>query len=78
MLGRRRYTGPSNKLDLAERIRRRALRGRPAAIGEPANDTGRQPPPEIAPVPPAGQRPDRQSARRRETAKVLSFADTPV
>lgn len=78
MLGRRRYTGPSNKLDLAERIRRRALRGRPVAIGAPANDTGRPTVPKVAAAPPAGQRLERHGARRRETANVLSFADTPV
>ena len=78
MLGRRRYTGPSNKLDLAERIRRRALRGRPLAIGTPANDTGRFIEPRATSAQRAERRPGRQSARRGETAKVLSFADTPV
>ena len=68
MLGRRRSRSAPEAVDITERIRRRALDLKPVGTGVPANSGNRFPPP----------RPAEADAPGGRSAKLLSFAQTPV
>ncbi len=68
MLGRRRSRSAPEAVDITERIRRRALDLKPVGTGVPANSGNRFPPP----------RPAEADAPGGGSAKLLSFAQTPV
>ncbi len=70
MLGRRRVTGSSQFIDLAERIRQRTLESRPPVLKTPANSGSR-----FTPQAPSG---GDVRLRHGRTAKVLSFSQTPL